>query len=221
MRRLCLGAIVVATLLASGAVGMAPARAASDPTALQLSNTEGVFIAAIGAALIAKDCVRSSPPKSHAGQEMATGLVLTMVATQGLKYVVRQKRPFPSEDVRGFPSGHTSMAFCFARIIDNLDNRWGLPAYAYAVGIGWARRRNRDHTFAQVVAGALVGQAAGVWTVHNYQRRFGSGRGGVAGPRRFVSDLSERITVLPTVGGEEKDTSVDPTWGLNMWQKDF
>jgi hypothetical protein len=148
---------------------------------------------------------------------MVAGLAAVSIVTEGLKYTVRQKRPYPSEDVQGFPSGHTSLAFCFARILDNVNSNFGIPAYAWAAAVGWARVRDRDHTTEQALAGALLGQGIGNLTVHYFSKHYPSS----CHVPTFVSKAADRLMIMPVLDKPEPGVQDDPGIGVRAWQQSF
>ena len=93
----------------------------------------------------------------RAGQEAAEAMIVTAVATHLLKTVTGRPRPGNPDAEDGFPSGHASMAFSFARAISEEYEDLGKVAYVWASGVAWARVERRDHSLEQVLAGAALG----------------------------------------------------------------
>ncbi|GAA4001523.1 phosphatase PAP2 family protein [Sphingomonas humi] len=97
-----------------------------------------------------------------------TGLALGLTAatTQGLKWAIPETRPDRSDN-QSFPSGHTSISFAAAA---SLHKRYGwqagLPAYAIAGFTGLARVEADKHYTHDVLAGAVLGTAAG-WLLNS------------------------------------------------------
>ncbi|MEJ3745975.1 hypothetical protein WEI85_22120 [Actinomycetes bacterium KLBMP 9797] len=56
-------------------------------------------------------------------------------------------------------SAHAGVAACSAAVLTALFGPWLLLSYLVVAVIGWSRVRLRDHTAAQVIAGAAVGAA--------------------------------------------------------------
>jgi len=83
------------------------------------------------------------------------------LTTIGLKEIFPEWRPDGS-DQESFPSGHTAVAFAAAA---SLQNRYGwkvgLPAQLAAAFVGVARVQAKKHHWYDVVAGAVIGEAAG------------------------------------------------------------
>ncbi len=112
-------------------------------------------------------------------------------ATYALKRVFPEDRPDHS-DRQSFPSGHTSVSFAAAA---SLENRYGwkagLPAFAVASFVGFARVEARKHHWYDVVAGAAIGTGSGflLTSKRNSAVRLtpwaDSGGGGVALAARF------------------------------------
>jgi membrane-associated phospholipid phosphatase len=97
-----------------------------------------------------------------AGAWQAGGsLGATWLVTEGLKRTVRERRPDGS-DRRSFPSGHTSISFAAAATLHQ-RNGWevGLPATLVAAFVGVARVKADRHYWHDVLAGAVIGEAAG------------------------------------------------------------
>ncbi|WP_054304060.1 phosphatase PAP2 family protein [Gemmobacter sp. LW-1] len=94
------------------------------------------------------------------------GLATTELVTQGLKTATRDSRigRRPNGHDRGFPSGHTSMAFYGATSLAR--DCWrdspvaGALAFGAATLVGVSRVKADQHTVGQVLAGALVGYLA-------------------------------------------------------------
>jgi membrane-associated phospholipid phosphatase len=98
---------------------------------------------------------------------------------------------FGSSVRRSFPSGHTSMAFTLASVIDEeTSHRWPrarriiVPlAYGAATGVGLARMYNDKHWASDVALGAAIGTLSGKLVV-----RYAHGRPG---------NLIDRIALWP------------------------
>lgn len=87
---------------------------------------------------------------------------LTGVVTEALKVIVDEKRP--NGNRYSFPSGHTSISFCSAEFLRKRYGwRYGAPAYAAAVFVGYSRVQARKHWIHDVAAGAAIGAAFSAW----------------------------------------------------------
>jgi hypothetical protein len=87
---------------------------------------------------------------------------LTFGIGEGAKYLVGRRRPDLS-DFLSFPSGHTSMAFCAATLIErNAGPALGIPAYGAALVTGFSRIESGRHFTSDVLAGAALGTAVAI-----------------------------------------------------------
>jgi membrane-associated phospholipid phosphatase len=94
-------------------------------------------------------------------KEAAFSLGATYVVTTGLKHVIDEERPDESND-KSFPSGHTSSSFAAAATLHKRHG-WevGVPAHIVATFVGVARVKADKHFVHDVIAGAVIGEAAG------------------------------------------------------------
>ncbi len=100
---------------------------------------------------------------------MGTSFLVSSAITYTLKKTINRPRAFDTysfivqrDDESGspsFPSGHTSAAFCLATSLALRYHKWYVvvPAYTYAVSVGWARMYQGVHYPSDVLAGAIVG----------------------------------------------------------------
>ncbi len=91
---------------------------------------------------------------------LATSYLSLAIITNGLKLAVDAPRP-SGNATNSFPSGHTATAFMGAEIIrqeyKDASPLYGIAAYTFAAGIGYARIYNDRHWFTDVLAGAGTG----------------------------------------------------------------
>ena len=123
----------------------------------------GLIAAALGAPLFQDDC-KSFPFKCDGFRDAALTLVVTGVTTTALKETISEERPDGSDD-KSFPSGHTSISFAAAATLHK-RNGWqvGIPAHLVAGFVGLARVKAKKHFTHDVLAGAVIGEAAG-WII--------------------------------------------------------
>lgn len=135
-----------------GATSVRPASLERD-AADALSDSVYALPAAGTAALLLSD----ERDQRRTGESAAWALALTAAATELLKETIDSPRPDHPEQHDGFPSGHTSIGFAFARSVAEESDEWGAVAYAWAAGVAWSRVRQGDHDVPQVLAGAALG----------------------------------------------------------------
>ena len=94
------------------------------------------------------------------GADLLRANVVAQALTAGIKLSVRRGRPDGTQ--YSFPSGHTSVSFAAATVMqDHFGWKGGLPAYAAASYIAASRIQERRHYFSDVAFGAVVGLVAG------------------------------------------------------------
>lgn len=95
-----------------------------------------------------------------AGQQQsyrtADALLTSTLITEGLKAVVREKRP-NSDSRTSFPSGHATAAFAVATMEAHYHPKQALLWYGGATVIGASRVQLERHYWHDVIAGAAVG----------------------------------------------------------------
>lgn len=94
---------------------------------------------------------------SDAARYCLDAMLTADLAAEALKRITRQPRPYKPEAEDGFPSGHTTVAFAFARSLAEWHPDASPVLYAFAATSAWARVQEGQHTWAQVLAGAALG----------------------------------------------------------------
>jgi len=97
---------------------------------------------------------------THIGSDLIRAQLLNGIITRGLKYSVERTRPNGGQ--HSFPSGHSSATFTTVAVLQNhFGWKVGVPAYAIATFIGWARFRDNSHWVSDVAFGSAIGLAVG------------------------------------------------------------
>ncbi len=111
------------------------------------------------------------------GFALALGLIMCLVFNNfGLKFLFARPRPFqidptielviPTPSEFSFPSGHSVSSFCAAMImLLRCNKKIGIPALVLAVLIGFSRIYFRVHFVSDVIGGAVLGCALGLFAV--------------------------------------------------------
>lgn len=94
--------------------------------------------------------------KDHA-LRTADSLLTSTLITEGLKHIVREKRPGNDEARTSFPSGHATAAFAIATMQSHYHPRQALLWYGGATLIAASRLQLHRHFVQDVIAGAGVG----------------------------------------------------------------
>ncbi len=121
----------------------------------------------------ASDIVRDSLVIAALGLPVAQGDLqglsqsgLSLTATAGATYIIKQTIPKTRPDGsnnQSFPSGHTSISFASAATLQNRYGwKVGIPAHLAASFVGVARVEADKHYLHDVIAGALIGEVAGL-----------------------------------------------------------
>ncbi len=108
----------------------------------------------------------------EAGKALVVSFVASGILAQVLKHLIGRARPrvtdtllFIGPTFRGgydsFPSGHTTVAFCFAYALSQHFPRYRVFFYIFAAVAGFERVENTAHFFSDVIAGAFVGIISG------------------------------------------------------------
>jgi membrane-associated phospholipid phosphatase len=100
---------------------------------------------------------------SHMGFDLLRANILAQSFTYGIKYAVRRDRP--SGECCAFPSGHASVTFASAAVIERhfgYRNAW--PMFVIAGYVAASRLHENKHYLSDVLFGSALGMTTG-WTV--------------------------------------------------------
>ncbi len=108
----------------------------------------------------------------NVGKSLIVGFLSAGIVVQIMKHLIGRARPrltdkpiFVGPTLRSgydsFPSGHTTVAFCFAYILSQYFPRYRVIFYTFAVIIGFERMEDFAHFPSDVLAGAVVGLIVG------------------------------------------------------------
>ena len=98
----------------------------------------------------------SSPKTAAVGADLLKAQIISQAVTAGIKLSFQRTRP--DGTLFSFPSGHTSVTFASATVLQR-HYGWGvgIPAYAAASYVAASRIQERRHFLSDVVFGAAVG----------------------------------------------------------------
>jgi membrane-associated phospholipid phosphatase len=100
---------------------------------------------------------------SHLGFDLLRANLLTQAFTYGIKYAVRRDRP--TGECCAFPSGHASVTFATASVLErHFGYRASWPMFVIAGYVSASRLTDNRHFLSDVVFGSALGMATG-WTV--------------------------------------------------------
>ena len=100
---------------------------------------------------------------SHLGFDLLRANLVTQALTYGIKVSVRRDRP--TGECCAFPSGHASMTFATAAVLErHFGYRASWPMFAIAGYVATSRLTDNRHFLSDVLFGSALGMAAG-WTV--------------------------------------------------------
>jgi membrane-associated phospholipid phosphatase len=100
---------------------------------------------------------------SHLGFDLLRANLLTQAFTYGIKYVAQRDRP--TGECCAFPSGHASVTFATAAVLErHFGYRASWPMFLIAGYVSASRITDNRHFMSDVLFGAALGMATG-WTV--------------------------------------------------------
>jgi membrane-associated phospholipid phosphatase len=150
----------------SSAQAMAPVRAGNI-----IGGKEFPFGASVAALAIGK--ISGNDRVSDVASKVLRAQIVAQTVTGVIKKTAQRNRPDGS-DTRSFPSGHTSVSFASATVIQR-EFGWkvGLSAYAAASYVAMARIEKKKHFLSDVAFGAAIGILSGrTVTIGSGNKRF-------------------------------------------------
>jgi membrane-associated phospholipid phosphatase len=100
---------------------------------------------------------------SHLGFDLLRAQIVTGAFTYGIKYAARRHRP--TGECCSFPSGHASVTFATASVLErHFGYRASWPMFAIAGYVSASRLTDNRHFLGDVLFGSALGMATG-WTV--------------------------------------------------------
>ena len=114
-----------------------------------------------------------SPRATTVGLDLMQAQIVAQATTFAIKYAVQRTRP--DGGTYSFPSGHTSIAFASAAVLEHhFGWKVAIPAYAAASYVAVARIENHRHYLSDVTFGAALGiLSARTVTIGRGGSRFG------------------------------------------------
>ena len=136
-----------------------------------IGGKEFQFGASLAALTIGK--ISGSERVSDVSSKVLRAQIMAMAVSGVLKKAVQRERP-DGADTRSFPSGHTSVSFASATVLQReLGWKVGIPAYAAATYVGMARIEKKKHYLSDVAFGAAIGILSGrTVTIGSGNKRF-------------------------------------------------
>jgi membrane-associated phospholipid phosphatase len=100
---------------------------------------------------------------SHLGFDLLRANVVSQAITYGIKIAVRRDRP--TGECCAFPSGHASLTFASASVLErHFGYRASWPMFVIAGYVSASRLTENRHFASDVIFGSALGMATG-WTV--------------------------------------------------------
>ena len=161
--------LAVGGLLAAAANNVDPSAttmlSGSGPGFFASGETIGSARVQLGSALavLVAGKVTRNPKVAAVGADLVSANIVTQALTTGIKASVRRGRPDGTQF--SFPSGHTSVTFAAATVLQrHFGWKTGVPAYAVASYVAASRVHDKRHFLSDVTFGAALGIVSG-WSV--------------------------------------------------------
>jgi membrane-associated phospholipid phosphatase len=136
-----------------------------------IGGKEFQFGASVTALAIGK--ISGNQRVSDVSSKVLRAQIMALTVSGVIKKTAQRERPDGS-DTRSFPSGHTSVSFASATVLQReLGWKVGIPAYAAATYVGMARIEKKKHFLSDVAFGAAIGILSGrTITIGSGEKRF-------------------------------------------------
>jgi hypothetical protein len=141
---------------------------------------QGYYHVAIGFGLLGVGEIVDNKKLADTGVVTLEALLVTGIATEGLKYATQRKRPNGGDNM-SFPSGHASMTAALAASVSEMydwDLRLAVPLYAITTFVGASRIQSGEHHLSDVVAGMTLGTVVGMSFAKYNKEKNNSGTAG-------------------------------------------
>ena len=110
---------------------------------------------------------QDQPKVAHLGMDLLQAQIMSEILVEPIKFATQRERPDHS-DHQSFPSGHASVTFATATVIErHLGWRKSIVGYAIASYVAMSRIHDNRHYLSDVMFGAAVGTIAGRTVVHH------------------------------------------------------
>jgi hypothetical protein len=152
---------------------------------------QGYFPVGVGLMLLGAGEWTDNKKMADTGVVTIEALVVTVIATEGLKYAVGRKRP-NGVDHLSFPSGHASATASMSASVSEMydwDLRIAVPLYMITAFVGASRLQANQHNLSDVIAGITLGTLVGS-SFAKYQKEKDHAKGGAT-----------NITFVPVLDG--------------------
>jgi membrane-associated phospholipid phosphatase len=113
-----------------------------------------------GAAAYSIGRIADSPCTAAVGGDLLRAQLVAEALTFAMQYSIRRTRPDNGSGF-SFPSGHVSVTFATATVLQQFGWKVGAPAYALASYVAVSRIQAERHYLSDVVFGAALGIVAG------------------------------------------------------------
>ena len=163
------------TILGIGAIAAAAAHVADPSMTSTLASRRADFLEpgeTIGSARLqlagalatfAVGHITGNATVTDVGGDLVRANIVAQTLTAGIKMTVQRDRPDGTQ--YSFPSGHTSVSFASATVLQrHFGWKAGIPAYGVASFVAASRIHDKRHFLSDVAFGAAVGIVSG-WTV--------------------------------------------------------